>query len=813
MFRNFIVTTLRIAYRQRLITFLNVISIALGVAVSIVLIMHIRWELSYDSHVPNADRVFRIISENYGDNQMYWAKTSPPLNKEICDFFPEIEAAVRVCPLDIPPFVIKKENGETVKFEEKGGFFADSTVFDVFGIKLIAGSKSAFYTDLNSIVITESLALKFFGNADPIGKQLVTEGNTDIYIVRGVIPNCPKNTHWEYDFLVPFSLLRSIMLDSNKELYNSRWWAGVYTYVRIDEKAKLNNVLARMDDFTVQFMSVYGGTREEILSKRKYRLQPLTKIHFSNLEQEIAVNGNITYVWVFIISTIFILIVVSVNYINITTSLALKRLKEVGIKKITGSTQWQLRLQIMGESMATSIVGGVLSVLIVDLILPYYNEFASQQFMLSNIFVTDNLYYFISIIIGLGIVSGLYPALIITRYKPMDAIKGLKDPSSKSNKFRKSLLIAQFAVSIFMIFSTIGIYQQMKFFQNKKLGFDKENLVSIVTTGALSKHVNQNSSSFKEELVKLPAVVSATYCSNIPGSRLSVEGLRILSQDPNQPNPSIRFIRVDKDYVNCMGLKLIEGIGFTDDNPQSSRFILSKKAVDILKLENPLGKKGESMFGGEGEIMGVIDDYHFASLHHAIEPVVLEYNMGKRLRGMSTYNIIMRLAPGNTQDNLNQIEKRIKEIEPEAVISFTFIDDYLNTLYISETKMSKMFKGFTIFTIIIACLGLFGITGYNAELKTKEIGIRRVLGASRGSVVKHLSLKFVGFIVISILIGMPLAYIYITNWLNNFAFHTEISIINWIVTILITILVTYATILYHALRVSGRKPVDVLKYE
>lgn len=813
MFRNFIVTTLRIAYKQRLTTFLNVIGIALGVAVAIILIMHIRWELSYDKFVPNADRIFRVTSENFGDNQMHWAKTSTPINSEICKFFPEIEAAVRICPTELPPLTIKKENGEIVKFEVKGGFFADSSVFDVFGISFISGSQSLFYSNINSIVLTESLAHKFFGEANPIGKQISTTVNSDVYIVNGVVPDCPENTHWKFEYLLPYSMFKTELIKYGyAELYYSRWWAGVYNYVKINDRAQLKGVFSRMNDFTVQYMGLYGGTPKEILSKRIFRLQPLTQIHFSKLEEEMSVNANIIYVWIFIVSTIFILIVVSVNYVNIATSLALKRSKEVGLKKIVGASQWQLRLQLLGESLATSIIGGLLSILFIDLILPSYNDATSQSFTLFNIFHSDNFYFFISIIIGLGIVSGIYPAFFITRYKPVDAVKGLKDPAGKSNRLRRVLLVVQFAVSIFMIFSTLVIYKQMHFFQNKELGFNKENLVSIVTVGAIAEKGYNSSRSFKDELMKLPAVKSACFCSQLPGDRLSVEDLRFPSNDQNQSNPSLRFIRVDKDYVSTMGLKLIEGTGFTDDFQKSSNFILSKKAVEVLKLEKPLGVRGSSMFGGEGEIKGVIDDYHFASLHQPIEPIVLELNMGK-LRGVTTGNLILRLTPGNIKEKLSQIEKRVKEIEPDSKVYFTFIDDRLNALYVSESRMSKLFMGFTFFTIIISCLGLFGITGYNAELKTKEIGIRMTLGASKGSVIKYLSLKFVGFIVASIVIAMPLAYIFMSNWLNNFAYHTDISLINWLITIVIVVVITLSTILYHAIRIASRKPVDTLKYE
>jgi putative ABC transport system permease protein len=814
MFKNIIVTAVRIAFKQKLTTVLNIIGIALGIAVSILLIVHVRYETSFDKHIPDADRVFRITNETYGSNPRHWATTSTPMFHEITDFFPEIEQAVRMRPIGSIALSYETENGDVIRFEETGGFNADSTVFDVFGIELIAGDPVDFYEDLFSVVVTESMAKKYFGDSDPIGKQLATGGNNNFLTVKGVMPDCPDNSHLNYTCFLPYKAFKTNMLNGrNTDLYYSKGWAALYNYIKLKESASFEQVEDRMDDFTVHYYASMYDNPADILEEQVLRLQPVQDIHLrSNLEKEIRVNGNITYIYVFIISLIFILIVVGTNYVNLATSLALKRSKEIGIKKVNGSSRSMIRIQILSEAMITSIIGGLLAILLVDILLPYYNQLSELKFILKDILSSVNLLIFIGITLGLGFLSGIYPAIFITRFDPVPALKGLKDPGSKANTIRKVLLIFQFVVSVFMIFVTIGIYTQMRYFQNKNLGFDKENLLSFSTSGTIGNFIYNNSASFKEEIRALPSVKSLAFCSNIPGERLSMEYLELESHDPNSPMESIRFIRVGPDYIETLGLKLTDGPGFTDPFPQTSKFILSKKAVEVLELENPVDETGVSLFGGEGIIRGVIEDYHFASLHMPIEPVVLEYNMNERLRGF-TNNVLIRLNPGNVKEQLSEIEGKVKELVPDAVINFKFVDDHLATLYVSEIKMSKLFKGFTLFTILIACLGLFGITAYNAELRTKEIGIRKIMGASNSSIIKSLSFKFMTFIIISVVIALPLAYWFITSWMQNFTYRASLSAFSWILAVFLSLAIAYITIIYHAIKLANKNPVDILKCE
>ncbi len=814
MFKNIVVTAFRIAFKQKLISLLNIIGIALGIAVSLVLIVHIRYETSFDKHIPDVDKVYRVINNGQGENSRAWATTSTPILEEITDFFPEIDYATRIRPIGNMALSYENENGEKVRFEETGGFNADSTVFDVFGIDLIAGNPLDFYEDMFSLAITETMARRYFGDDNPMGKQLMMEGDNTILTVKGVLPDCPENSHLDYSFFVPYKSFKSMILNAGySDLYYSKGWAGLYNYVRLKENTSAESVRSRMDDFTIHYYAPLFDDTIDILTQTQLMLQPVQDIHLhSNLEEEIKVNGNITYIYVFIVSLIFILIVVGTNYVNLATSLALKRTKEIGVKKVNGSSSSMLRFQIFSEAVITSILGGILAILIVDLLLPYYANLSDLDIKLKDVFSSLNLIIFVGITLGLGILSGAYPAIFITRFDPVLAMKGLKDPTSKANLIRKMLLVFQFVVSVFMIFVTIGIFNQMRFFQNKSLGFDKENLVSFNATGSTAGFLYNNGASLKAELFALPSVKSVAYCSDIPGERLSVESLTLPNWNPGDPMPSMRFIRVCKDFIETMGLNLIEGPGFTSEFPQTSKFILSKEATKVLQLEDPIGKTGSSMFGGEGIIRGVIDDYHFASLHQPIEPVVLEYNMGESLRGWAN-TVLIKLNPGDVSKQLDAIDSKVKELVPDAVLNYNFVDDHLDSLYVSEIKMSKLFKGFTLFTILIACLGLFGITAYNAELKTKEIGIRKVMGASNASLIRSLSFQFMTFVFISVAIALPLAYWFINSWLQNFEYRVNLSPFSWILAVALSVGIAYITIIYHAVKMARKKPVDILKWE
>ena len=817
MIRNFLITTLRLLHRNKISSTLNILGLSLSIAVCMIIVMHVQYELSYDKHFPKHDRIYRVTWGISGDNARQWAQTAPLIAEEIQPFFPEVEKTLRIKPFGGLTLKYIPNKGQPRSFDENRGCFADSTVFDVFDLQFISGNKETALNDFNSLVITRSMAEKYFGPEDPYGKILKWEDQGVELTVSGVIEDIPKNSHWVVDFIVPYKKFREFVINSGlKDLYYAKDWAGLFNYVLLKENTSFQNLRKKFPAFT-KFFKEYEGPEEEVIQQEIFRLQPIHKIHlYSHLEGEMGVNGNITYISIFIIFTIFILVVSSVNYVNIATSLALKRIKEIAIKKAVGAKKGLIQFQLISESFFVVVLGGLLSFLFMDLFLPFYNSISGNDFSFQTLFVPFHIFLFVGILLFLGILSGLYPALFITRFPTVALLRGINDPGSSSAKLRKSLMVFQFVVSVFMIFSTLGIYRQMIFFQHNEMGFDKEYLVSMNISGSstLTGSAIENPYAFKGVLQKLPFVLSASFCSNLPGQQLSVEGLRLENQSPDGPSPSIRFMRVDKDYIRTLGLHVTEGPGFTSENPSESKFILNEKAREVLNLENPIHTKGSSLFGGNGEIVGVIDNYHFASLHYPIEPLILEYNLISPVTKNSMLNnLIVKLSPGNIKDQLAKLESIYKNMDPECIVSFTFIDDFLNSRYINESKMSNLFKGFTLFTVLITCLGLFSITLYTAQLKTKEVGVRKVFGANRVSLVWMLSLKFISYILISFIIALPLAYLALSHWLDNFAYHTNISLLQWVITILGTLLLAFITIVFHAIRLANRNPVYSLRYE
>lgn len=812
MIRNFFTTFLRNMTRQRLSVSLNIIGLAMAIAVSLLIIYHVDYEQSFDEHIPTKSRLFRISNEILTGQYRHWATTAPLLKEDMETFFPEVELAGRI--RSSGDFALIYDNGtEKIKLQIQKGFDVDSTIFSMFGMEFIYGSAKGIFTKLNQVVLTESMSKKFFGNENPLGKNLQMDGSSAVLEVTAVVKDPPKTTHWQYDALFNYEYLKKRILEFNPDLYNSKGWAGLYNYILIKENTSISGILDKMNDFKLHYWNQYLSN-EEILSMNEFHFQPITSIHLeSHLEEEIAPNSHIRYLYILIIVVSFIIIIAIVNYVNITISLSFRRLKEVGVKKISGSGIDKLRIQFIAEALFTGLLAAVFSVLILDFLLPVYSNISGNPVDILQLFSLKGVLVFVALVVGIGFLSGIYPAIYTSRIPPIEAIKGLYDPTSKTDKLRKALLVFQFTVAVFMIFTTLVIYKQMNYFQSKNLGFDKENLVAYTLTGELSNYVMRNRQTAKDNLLALSEVEAVTFSSNIPGQRLSVENIDLGQNNPPDGMPTIRFVRGDKDYLKTFGIEQIKGNEEPTNPVSESHFYLNEEAVKALQLQNPIGLRGTNLWGVEGEVKGVIKDFNYASLHMVIEPMILEINLGPEMVSSLNRYMIIRLNPGQIQEQLDAIEKHLKDIDSQFNIEFQFIDDYLNSLYASESRLGNLFKLFSLFTLFISCLGLFGITSFNMQLKTKEVCLKKIMGAGSLSIIRQLSLSFMLFILISMVIAIPLAYWFSQNWLQSFAF--RISITPWFVlaTIILVTLVAWITVLYHSFRMSRLNVVQALKYE
>jgi putative ABC transport system permease protein len=556
------------------------------------------------------------------------------------------------------------------------------------------------------------------------------------------------------------------------------------------------------------------GSKEEILENGQFVLQPLTDIHLkSHLEQEIEANGNMVYVIVSSLAGLFILIIAGVNYVNLATVKTFKRIKEVGVRKVTGALRYQLAFQFIGESLTMAVISGILSVLVMDLMLPLFNRITENNLDSIEMLSIQNLGMLLILVIFLGLVSGLYPSLFASNISPVNALKEMKDPGSMTNKIRVGLVIMQFTVSIFMILGTIIVYRQMNFFLKKDMGFNKEHIIALTLNGPVYKYAQENPAIFKEEISELAFVKNASMISTIPGDRFSVEGLFPEVPREDEINPSARFLRVDEDFIPLMHIEILEGRNLKHPGDSLSEFILNESAVRALQLRNPVSVKATSYFGQKGEIVGVTRDFHFASLRQSIEPLVLEVNYNPEFRNISYQYLLLRVTPGDLSEITDAIEKKMQDIAEEYVMDFTLLEDNINKNYKSEDRLKELLQAFALFAIFISCLGLFGLSSFSAQLQTKEMGIRKAMGASVLKIATRMAKNFVIYVIFALIIALPLGYYFMKNWLNNFAYHIDIQWWEFVLTAIMALIITLISVGYQALRTGLANPVDSLRYE
>jgi putative ABC transport system permease protein len=634
------------------------------------------------------------------------------------------------------------------------------------------------------------------------------------FIITAICEDFPLTQHFSPSYFIDWQTFIDFLIGLNlKDLYYSRGWAGVYIYIVLDEHVRPADLDEKLMNFRVDYFRDFGS-REEILENGQYVLQPLTDIHLkSHLEQEIEANGNIIYVIVSTLAAIFILIIAGVNYVNLATVKTFKRIKEVGIRKVTGALRYQLVFQFIGESLVMAIISGILSVLVIDLFLPLFNRITENNLDSMDMLSIQNIGMLSILVIFLGLVSGLYPSLFASRTSPINALKEMKDPGSITNRIRVGLVILQFTVSIFMIFGTIIIYRQMNYFLKKDMGFNKEHIIALTLNGGASELAQENPAVFKQEISKLAFVKNASLVSTLPGDRFSVEGLSPEIPRDDEIYPSIRFLRVDEDFIPLMDIKVIQGRNLKQRSDSLSEFILNEAAVRVLQLEDPTGIKATSYFGQKGEIVGVTQDFNFASLHENIEPLVLEVNYDPEFRNLWYQYLLLRLTPGDISGVVEVIEERMQKMADEYVMNFTFIEDNINKNYKSEDRLKELLQAFALFAIFISCLGLFGLSAFSAQLRTKEMGIRKAMGASIFKIATRISKNFVIYVIFALIIALPMGYYIMKNWLNDFAYHIDIQWWEFFLTGVMALVITLISVGYQALRSGLANPVDSLRYE
>jgi putative ABC transport system permease protein len=793
MLKIFFKVAARNLFRQKGYNLLNMVGLSLGIACGLLLTLHIKEELSYEKDFPKHDRIFRVVTTE-------WSKSHPPLANEMLGYFSEIEKITRFASAGTSIV-----NSDPTHKAECRGYFADSTVADIFDLKTIVGNTEKALAEPGGLAITRSMAEKLFGKRDPIGQKLTFDNKEEGW-VKAVMEDPPPNSHLQYDYLIS---MPTFYKNVPQDWTSSRFWMFGWTYVLFKNREDVKKIEKRIEDFWIK----YRGTearRESVLEEaRGIRFQPLTDIHLkSNLIQEMGANSSIIYVYIFIAVEILILIIACINFINLFTTQSLKRLKEVSIRKILGAQKTQLVLQFLGEAFILTIISGLAAIVIYEAVLPFYNRIAGKKVDSMVVLQPENLLIILGMIGFTGILSGLFPALFISGFQTTSALKGGKIPKSTATLFRKSLVVFQFVVAGFLIISTVLIFQQMKLFRNKQLGFDKDQVMVVNMYGNFKDKILSAQDVIKNEILSNSDIISVGKSSNLIGDDLSVESVTPVNVGEEREFPLVRVFRIDDQYLNVLNIPLKEGRNFSREYNDSASFIINERAAEALELKNPLGSMViNSTRGVQGKVVGVIKDFHFTSLHNRIEPLVLEYNP------MWTGNLLIKFKPEKTASVINFLRNKIETIAPGTLFSYSFLDERIGGLYKKEDNMSQVLKAFSILAIIIACIGLFGLAAHASEIRTKEIGIRKVVGASVTNLIRLLSKDFAILVLIGNLVAWPIAWYAINKWLNEFTYKIEISWQVFVMAGLVTFAIAMITVGFHCIRTARTNPVNSLRTE
>lgn len=813
MLQNYFTVAFRNLKKQRFYTFINVAGLAVGVASCLIIVLFVINELSYDKHYADHERLFRVQSElKFGDNHLIMAVTPAPLAETLRKDFPEVEASGRFWDAGTSIFRRGEES-----FKEPHTVFADSSIFRIFQMPFIAGDPASALVEPNSIVISRKAAEKYFPDKTALGQTIVAnDGNA--WKVTGVIENLPRNGHFYFDFIM--SLVTS---DYNKD---GNWLSNNFnTYLKLAKGADAKGLEAKFQkmvdtyagpqaraalgaDFTMEKFRASGN-------KLEFTLIPVTDIHLkSDRVAELGANSDIIYVYIFSIIAAFILVIACINFMNLSTARSSNRAKEVGIRKVMGSFRSHLVRQFLTESVLLSMISFVLAIMIAWMSLPMFNELALKD--LSVPFQSPGFWMLlVGGALATGVLAGLYPSFFLSAFRPVNVLKGNTALGTRSGLVRGALVVFQFWISIVLVIGTIAVNRQLNYIQNKKIGFNKDQVIVIKDAYALRDQLQ----AFKTEVEKDSRIIAGTVSGFLPvaGTSRSDNAQWPEGKSPTEENMvSLQVWDVDHDYVKTLGMTIREGRDFSKDFPSdSSGVILNEAAVKMFGYEgDPIGKRIVTFASSNldpnnlhvSTIIGVVEDFHYESLRQNIGPVGLFLS---RSRGLISF----RFEAKNANEVIQTIETQWKKFGSGLPFDYSFLDEDFGNMYSAEQRLSDIFTVFAVLAIIIACLGLFALTAFTAEQRTKEIGIRKVLGASVSGIVVLLSKEFGKLILIAFLLAAPIAWYGIDAWLESYTYKTEIGVAVYLLAGLAAFAIAWLTMSYQSIRAALANPIKSLRSE
>jgi|JI7StandDraft_1071085.scaffolds.fasta_scaffold00844_9 putative ABC transport system permease protein len=800
MLKNLFKIALRNIFKDKVYSAINILGLTIGITCSMFLFMYILDELSYDRYHANANNIYRIVSNiKEPDNAFTWAIAQVPMAQELRNNYPEVKNAVRFYGTGRTLY----KNGDK-QFNEEQFFLTDSTVFDMFTYEFIAGDMSTALDNPFSIVLTETIARKYFATpAEALGQSLQNKENEE-FKITGVIKDVPYNSHFRFDALIS----RSSQQGSDGGSWGN---FGVYTYIQLPEGYDLSKMYASFDKIVKERVNPIF---EQFGIKVAYELQRIPDIHLhSKIQDEAEEGGDISYIYIFGAVSAFMLIIACINYMNLATARSANRAKEVGVRKVMGSQRKQLITQFITESVVLTLIALALSIVLIYALLPSFNSLANKHLPFAYVLQAPVILSLLGITFFAGVVGGSYPAFYLSGFNPVNVLKGKLAARGGSVFFRRALVVLQFSISIFMLISTLVVFDQLSYMRNKDLGFDKERVVRLTMS---ERELRQKSDALVQRLKQTPEVASVGMSNAAPGQSISKNLMKVEDNEGKLVDRGVDLYSADFDFIQTMGMKIAQGRDFSRDVSSDTIYavLVNEAMVKRMAWDDPIGKKfifqgaGPNNTDIEKRVVGVVKDYHQNSLYEEIEPLMI-------ILSNQNYLVLVRTTEGDIRQSLMAVEKVWKEMFPNHTFQYDFLDQDFNSQYTADEKRSLIFTVFSSLTIAIACLGLLGLAAFTTEQRTKEIGVRKVIGASVQSLVALVSKEFFLLVGLGMLIAFPAAWYFTESWLTNFAYHIELKgeWLTFLLSALLAFVITLLTVGYHVVRAAHANPVNSLRDE
>ncbi len=787
MLRNLLTIAIRSFLRQKLYSFINVLGLASGLTCALFIYLWVNDEVSKDKFHNDSEKIFQILANlQVGDGEvMTWTNTPGLLAEDIREKNPEVELAVRVM----------SNRTDLFQYEDKSfiesGSFADPEFFELFSFNIINGQPNTDTANISSISISRKLAQKLFGNGDAVGKTVKVNNETD-YTIAAVFEDVGAESSFKFDYILPYEVYK-------KQRGKGFNWSNYDhpTYIKLFDVSQAQQANDKINE-RMEALAKAGYASNEI----RFYMQPFTDNYLnSTFENGKPVGGRIKYVRIFSIVAIFILVIACINFMNMATARAVNRAKEVGVRKVVGGQRKSLILQFMGESMMISLLSMILALIITYLLLPFFNILVAKQIAIS---LSDSTFWIsvLFIVIVTGILAGAYPAFFLSSYQPAQALKNASSSQGGSGILRKALVIFQFTLTVILVASSLVIYNQIQFIFNKDIGYNRESVLTFTLRGNLWNEYD----AFKNELLQHPEILAVSKADNSLVQVNNQNSSVTWAGKPENETIFFRTVCVDYDYLETMGLEVIEGRSFKKEFSDTNTYVISKRAAEAMGLEDPIGAE-ISQWNTKGRVIGVVNDFHSRSMHEAIDPIIFMF------RPQWTGRVFIKYNGANTQEVLQRLEEIYKKYNPQYPIAYTFMDDDFEKLYNNERVTSSLALSFTVMAIIISGLGLLGLAAYTAERKRKEISIRKTMGASVTGIVTMMSTDFVKLSLIAAVIGCPIAYYLMTKFLEGYAYHADLEWGLFVLTAICVLLISLTTVIFQVAKAAVANPIDALRNE